>query len=273
MTSSPAWSTHAIELRPDGVVKRFRHGDRAGGAREWNALTLLGTHAPGLAPEPRKADLDGPEPMVAMSRLRGVPLRGHALDGQRVAALAEALSALHTALPPEVLDEVPPRPWLEDQLATRIRTWEPEVRPGADGDVAHAMDTGLAWLASHRPAGATPPAPAPVFGAGDGNLANYLWDGSRVRIVDFEDSGRSDRALERAEITEHVSSWIDHPLDVPAFLGHFSLTPTESHRLLECRRLIALVWLFLLVLDSRGQRRNPPGTPRRQARRLLDLLG
>ncbi|SCK39874.1 aminoglycoside phosphotransferase [Streptomyces sp. WMMB 322] len=113
-----------------------------------------------------------------------------------------------------------------------------------------------------------------VFGAGDGNLANHLWDGTRVRIVDFEDSGRSDRVFELAEITEHVGSWAEQPLDVRAFLGRFALTAQESARLRDCRRLLALVWLFLLSFDAARERpRNPPGTAERQARRLTALLG
>lgn len=41
----------------------------------------------------------------------------------------------------------------------------------------------------------------------------------------------------------------------------------------ECRRLLALVWLFLLSFDEdRENPRNPPGTAKRQARRLNDLL-
>jgi thiamine kinase-like enzyme len=35
-----------------------------------------------------------------------------------------------------------------------------------------------------------------VVAHGDPNLANYLWDGTRVRIVDFEDAGRGDRTVE-----------------------------------------------------------------------------
>ncbi|WP_433859636.1 aminoglycoside phosphotransferase [Streptomyces kronopolitis] len=113
-----------------------------------------------------------------------------------------------------------------------------------------------------------------MFGAGDGNLANFLWDGRTVRIVDFEDSGRSDRAFELAEITEHVASWAEHPLDVSSFLGHFALTRAEQGRLREYRRLLVLVWLFLLLCDeSSGNRRNPLGAVERQARRLRDLLG
>jgi hypothetical protein len=31
--------------------------------------------------------------------------------------------------------------------------------------------------------------PSPVFGLSDGNLANYLGDGQRVRVIDFESAG------------------------------------------------------------------------------------
>ncbi len=134
------------------------------------------------------------------------------------------------------------------------------------------MDRGVEWLALSGLEAAGRLEVPPVFGPGDGNLANYLWDGSRVRVVDFEDSGRSDRAFELAEITEHVAGWVEQPLDIAAFLGHFDLTAAESNRLTECRRLLALVWLFLLAFDDPDTPRNPPGSAERQAGRLLDLL-
>lgn len=99
------------------------------------------------------------------------------------------------------------------------------------------------------------------------------WDGSRVPVVDFEDSGLSDRAFDLAEITEHVASWVDRPLDVVSFLDRFDLTAAERARLGECRRLLALVWLFLLALDDAEHPRNPPGIVERQADRLAELLG
>ncbi|MEU5403654.1 hypothetical protein ABZ348_30685 [Streptomyces sp. NPDC005963] len=83
---------------------------------------------------------------------------------------------------------------------------------------------------------------------GTATLANYLWDGSRVRVVDFEDSGLSDRTFELAEITEHRASWEGPPLKVEALLDLIDLNPAERARLPECRRLLALVWLFLLSL-------------------------
>lgn len=135
------------------------------------------------------------------------------------------------------------------------------------------MESGARWLAregERRLSAAEVPS---VFGSGDGNLANYLWDGARVRVVDFEDSGRSDAAFELAEITEHVGSWVEHPLDVSGFLGRFDLSPAEVARLPDCRRLLALVWLFLLAGEDAAAPRNPPGTAKRQAGRVLALLG
>jgi hypothetical protein len=230
------WGTHGVEFAGDRVVKRFRRGARAEGAREWRALTLLHRHAPGLAPAP-------------------------------------AVRQVHAAVPPSELVAVPPRQDGPADCLARIRDGRSRPRAQDGPLVRKAVDAGVHWLdgeGERRLLGADAPS---VFGCGDGNLANYLWDGSRVRVVDFEDSGRSDRPFELAEITEHVGSWVEHPLDVPAFLGHADLTPAESARLTDCRRLVALVWLFLLACEEPAQRRNPPGTVDRQAERVLTLLG
>ncbi|MCF3963289.1 phosphotransferase family protein [Streptomyces fuscigenes] len=267
------WSTHSVELRPDRVVKTFRPGSEEEGAREWRALSLLATFASGLAPAPLSAQPTGAEPVVVMTRLPGRPLRGEPLDGRQTAALAATLTELYAAVPADVLAGVPVRPDDRHELLDRIRKWTPQVRPAAGPEVAEAIDRGLAWLDGsglERPGWRSL---VPVFGPGDGNLANYLWDGSRVRIVDFEDSGRSERAFELAEITEHVGAWIDGGLDADAFLARFDLGAAERERLDLYRRLLALVWLFLLSLDDPAHPRNPPGTAERQAARLCRLLG
>ncbi|MEU6676320.1 aminoglycoside phosphotransferase family protein [Streptomyces sp. NPDC046925] len=261
-------------MAADQVVKRFPGGDKDRAEREWRALRLLSAHAPGLAPEPRKADLTAAGSTVLMSRLAGVPLRGRALGVEQVTALAQAARRLYAAVPADTLREVPIRPGQQSDLVAHLHVWAVTARPEVpDGPVALAMDRGLDWLARSGLDANGPVDVPPVFGPGDGNLANYLWDGSSVRVVDFEDSGRSDRAFELAEITEHVGSWVEHPLDVPAFLRHFDLTAAESARLERCRRLLALVWLFLLNFDQHNENtKNPAGTVERQAGRLMGLL-
>ncbi|WP_431893828.1 phosphotransferase [Nonomuraea sp. bgisy101] len=179
-----------------------------------------------------------------------------------LAGLSEALEALHSAVPAPVLRDLPERPWQAGQLAAQVRAWCAGWR-SRGGQADRAVKEGARWLDGWRPgtAGARP-----AFGAGDGNLANFLWDGERVRVVDFEDSGRSDRAFELAELAEHVSAWVDGEVDV---LAGVELDHAEAVRVRECRRLQALTWLFLL--SGEGPR-NPPGTFGRQAERVLRAL-
>ncbi|MER7024817.1 MULTISPECIES: phosphotransferase family protein [Streptomyces] len=275
------WSTHRVVLGPDRVVKTYRPGHEDAREREVRALRLLAVHAPGIAPViPEHGASRAGE--LTMSRLPGVPLRGRPLGAPELDAWAAALQAVHTALPPGELAAQPLRPGHQRAVAERLRRWyaRPADRPRPPV-VRRALDAGRAWLAAAPPGvtgdapepGVAPPGVTPCFGPGDGNAANYLWDGHRVRLVDFEESGRSDRAWEIAEITEHVASWVPEPVDVPALLRACALTPAETARLADCRRLLALVWLFLLAADDPAHPRNPPGsTAERQARRLHALL-
>jgi thiamine kinase-like enzyme len=111
-----------------------------------------------------------------------------------------------------------------------------------------------------------------VFGHSDGNLANFLWDGSTVRIVDFERSGRSDRPFELAELVEHISMWVDREVDITFLLTCFKLTDHENERLREFRILFAFIWLLRLLPGRPANARNPPGTLERQARRFLKFF-
>jgi thiamine kinase-like enzyme len=100
-----------------------------------------------------------------------------------------------------------------------------------------------------------------------------LWDGTEVRIVDFEDSGPSDRAFELADLVEHISAWPDASLPADVVLGSFGLTAAKQVRVREYRRLCALFWLVMLLPGRPGHDRNPAGTLERQAARLLLPLG
>jgi hypothetical protein len=105
-----------------------------------------------------------------------------------------------------------------------------------------------------------------VLGHRDGNLANYLWDGRRVRIVDLEDAAISSPEMELANLVEHLSA---HRINSDGFCARFDVDPD---RLRAARRLWAMFWLRLLLPGGPAQRRNPPGTADAQARRLLTLL-
>lgn len=144
---------------------------------------------------------------------------------------------------------------------------------GGDPLVHRARAAAAAWLGCGAIDRQSPAGSRTVLGQGDSNLANFLWDGHRVRLVDFEDSGPSDRAFELAVLVEHVSAWSGAQLDADTFLALFELTTAEAARLLQFRRLAALFWLMLLRPGSRSSRQNPPGTLKRQAHRLLALLG
>jgi Ser/Thr protein kinase RdoA (MazF antagonist) len=257
-------------MRPDVVIKRFRVWHDGRHEREWRALTLLAEHAPALAPMPLAADLSGDPPSVVMSRLGGTPLRAALVTPAQLDAMADAIVSMHKAIPPGVLAGLPPRAGQPAEAVEQARAWYAgRRRVGCAPPVARALDAGWAWLCRNDlgDAGVTP-----VFGSGDGNLANCLWDGVRVQLVDFEFSGRSDRAFELAEVVEHVSMWVDGVVDVASLLGRFELTRAEAARLRECRRLLAFVWLLMLLGDDPDHPRNPPGTAERQAARLLALL-
>jgi thiamine kinase-like enzyme len=96
-----------------------------------------------------------------------------------------------------------------------------------------------------------------VFGHGDSYPGNSLWEGSRLRVVDFEDSGRSDRAFELANLTEHIGMWHEANIGADAILGRFDLTAAESARALFFRRVFAIFWLYL-VQDRPGLRASRP---------------
>ncbi|MEV1171950.1 phosphotransferase [Nonomuraea sp. NPDC049784] len=250
---------HSVEVRSDVVVKRYRSSGYDEPEREWRALKLLAGHDPGLAPAPVTAELRADPPTVVMSRLDGAAVSGE-ITGKLVDALAEAVTGVQQAIPPRVLERVPPRAGHPVELLQLVRKWAAAAEP--DPAIAEALRAATAWV--ERPALeqllARPG--TPVFGTGDGNIANYLWDGTKVRVIDFEYSGRSDRAFELAEVTEHIAVWENDPAGMTAVLERLELTTEEAARLTECRRLMALFWLLRAREEIRSE----------QADRMLALL-
>jgi Ser/Thr protein kinase RdoA (MazF antagonist) len=266
--------THQVSIDHEGqvVVKRYVDSHRGEPAREWRALQLLAEHAPRLAPEPISADLDASPPSIVMSLLPGEPLGGRPLTAAQEGALAVAVGQLWQAVPVEFVAPVPGEVDTRAELVQVVGDWLEGADPDPDAPVRDALASAAAWLAGttllaaragHGRAESSMPR---VLGQGDANLANFLWDGELVRIVDFEDSGVSDRAFELAVLVEHVSAWRDAGLDGDRFIAGFNLSATEQSHLADWRRLLALYWLLRL------RRRADVGAAAGQAERLLSLL-
>lgn len=265
-------STHEIGMQASTVVKRFRRGCGAQAAREWRALSLLHEHAPGLAPRPIRATLDDQQPAVVMSRLPGQSLKGPVTCSQ-LDEIARAFDRVHHAPPIAAYGGFE-------------RTFPPEAFPAQIQEIAaacpqdradpltrHALQEFLAWLATDDwTARLAEIDHHQVFAQGDGNLANFLWDGTTVQVVDFEDSGPSSRAQALADFTEHLTVWAHGGVDADDFLGRFDLNPSQRGDVLILRRIMAAHWLTMLVPGGMANHRNPAGTEQRAAGRLLDLL-
>jgi aminoglycoside phosphotransferase (APT) family kinase protein len=266
--------THQVSVDHEGqvVVKRYVDSHRGEPAREWRALRLLAEHAPRLAPEPITADLDASPPSIVMSLLPGEPLGGRPLTAPQEGALAVAVGQLWQAVPVELVAPVPGEVDTRAELVQVVRDRLASVDPGPDAATRDALASAAAWLAgttvlaAAAAAGRVDDSMPRVLGQGDANLANFLWDGELVRIVDFEDSGVSDRAFELAVLVEHVSAWRDAGLDADRFIAGFDLSATEHSQLADWRRLLALYWLLRL------RRRADAGAIAGQTERLLSLL-
>ena len=248
--------THTVEVSNEILTKHFTSWSRDEPSREWAALTRLSQHAPSLVPIPLdRSQPASPDPWVSMTVLPGQPLSG-ALTPSQLNALGDALTTLWS-VDPHGLAPID-TPALVDRTRTALALL---LRTGA-GVIADAASAAAVWLGSFSGFDLRDP----VVGHGDPNLANYLWDGSLIRIVDFEDAGVGDRTVELANLVEHLSG---RATDWGSVVRRFDVDPG---RLREARCLWAAFWLTLIGPGGPSADRNPPGTAKAQARRVLGLI-
>lgn len=275
------FSTHAVRFDDGVAIKTFqsqldhvRRFDGHEARREWQALNLLARYAPGLAPEPIRADPDADPPVIMMSRVPGEPLGTRPATVAQVDAIAAAFHRLHYAIPVTVLDTLEPAPGGPRFLRDRTRSLAASCQADSlDPVPRQAYRAALAWLDSGCDARTEPGTGRVIFAQCDPNLANRLWDGHDVRLVDFEQAGRRDLAAELADFVEHITVWAHAGINAEAFLDRFDLTAGERRRVAQLRRLVAAFWVMRLLPAGSAHDQNPPGTHERQAARLLDLLG
>ena len=247
--------THDLILDGDRVVKRYRSWDRGEHVREWEVLRAAAPHLPGVVPRPLSHDLTADPPWIAMSRLAGASMSG-TLSAAQLDALEVSLRRLWSVpvdgLPARRLHPEEARAVIGGGLAAAARP---------DGIVGRAYDVCVAHLASPGARG------RPVLGHGDANLANYLWDGATVRLVDFEDAGVSSVEDELGFLVEHLAGRVT---DWEPFLRRFD-SDADASRLRSARLTAAAHWLLLLLPGGPAVARNPSGALDEQARRILTL--
>lgn len=250
--------THRVDVGGEVVTKTYVDWSRDEHLREWSALQVISAARPDLVPAPIKlappAQLR--QPSITMGRLPGTPLTGRLTRGQ-LERLQAALAELWS-IPPTGLVPIDHAAFVE-RIRHGISSWS------GSGVIAQAHLAAAEWLAGPTADELEKPLKA-VIGHGDPNLANYLWDGRQVRIIDFEDAGHSDLAVELANLVEHIAS---RDNDWTTFLERF---PVDPDRLRAARCLHSMFWLTLLRPGGVAAHRNPAGTGERQAERVLDLL-
>lgn len=268
-------AVYAADLDGDGrgvclKLHRLDGRDRAG--REWRALCLLARHAPGLAPTPYRYDGAPPRPVVVMELLPGEPLGGRDLDRRQLEALAGVHARLHRITPASA-EEAPLQMAVGQAAVLLERT--AAVLDGAGLSTAGRWRREVAalwrsWSSGPDPGTLLAPAPR-VFSRGDPNLANCLWDGDRMRVVDLENAGWHDRAVDLADLVEHPGSRATPDHAWTRLVARLALHPPERTRFDAARRLLACFWLA----RSLAVGVDPPATvsPTAQLRRVATLLG
>lgn len=272
---SQIFTTHDVVFDGDRVVKSFRRWERGEQLREWRGLTLLHRFAPGLGPEPISARLDADPPVIVMSRVPGQPLGTREATAEQLDALVVALERMHRCVPADLLATADPQDTPADvaELLGRMLAACPAPTAAAQPVVRDAYRAVSGFVDSDWAArAASIGEPSPVFGLCDGNLANYLWDGRSVHVIDFESAGRNDRAFDIADLTEHISLRRGSGIEARDLLSRLDLRSDERRRIRAYRPAFAAFWLLRLLPDGPSRRRNPPGTLEDQAEHLLTLV-
>ncbi|MBN1285887.1 MAG: phosphotransferase [Anaerolineae bacterium] len=239
-------------------VKLYKVDERCRAEREWRALTLLTGQGYAHHPQPYYYDPAAHPPAVVMAFVEGYHLGRRSLSRAQLAALAGALRAMHAITPASSGAALWPIAGNVSMILARLRSY-PADAPAAAGVKR--------WLDGPDPPLLAQPAPE-VFSRGDPNLANCLWDGAHIRIVDYENSGWGDRALDLAEIVEHVQSRGTPDDAWRWFVEQFDLSEAGQRRFAAARRMACLHWLEI------GRRRGTnPAWIETQAQRVQRLHG
>jgi hypothetical protein len=227
-------------------IKLYKANELIRAEREWATLCLLAAQDVVVAPQPIWFDPRPQMPMIVMTFVPGQALGSHPVGVRELRALAHTLQRMY-ALVPAVADYAYTVVGTPTELIRRLQVWsdtQAERAPNPISDVTRRLFQH--WLQSDDPLLLQEPAPV-IFGRGDPNLANCLWDGAQVHCVNFEHSGWSDLAVELGDLLEGPSARQISDEAWTTFLACFDLADaTTQRRLLAARRLCALYWIPML---------------------------
>ncbi|MDQ1295770.1 MAG: hypothetical protein QG608_3657, partial [Actinomycetota bacterium] len=194
------WTKNATPI----CIKLYRKTDRQRVEREWHGLA----HASplGCAPEPLWLDRNADQPTLGMTLLPGQPILDVLDPKSAIRALGATTCALQSLPISEPLASLERVDSIEHYINRLTDIWPSQLTQAADDPRTPRMRSLLRrWQDSGDAELLAQPA-VPVYSRGDSNLLNWLHDGRKAYVADFEFSGYSDTAVDAADHIEHISA-------------------------------------------------------------------
>ena len=259
---------YACRIGPREICVKLYLRDGARRARhEWAALTLLAGLGFDAAPEPLYYERNH-SPAMAISLLPGDSLGGFSLGNDQIRQIAEIFRGLHSIETTKLSHRLPAvRLPVGGMLYEVQERWHAYMADDSSPLRKELLARWRDWVSGPDIALLGRPS-RPVFGQGDPNTSNYLWDGTRVRVVDFEYAGLSNPYYELALLVEHVQSRAT--ADDRWLLLEDILCPTEEDRDRTHAARALVAWYWTMEFWPHQQADN--GSFISQAERLLQVL-
>lgn len=222
----------------DCCIKIFKVDVRQRGNREWKSLLYLREHGIDYVPTPYQfAVVDG-APILVMELVGGTHLGHSYLSRDQLETLACRVKRLHL-LPFDGRPENA-RVFLAPERVNGLIGLMKEV-PVQDQPTAQCLEL---WNALSRGSelDLLRQTTELVFSRMDTSLANLMWDGVTIRVVDLEYGGWTERVFDLAEQVEHVQSRGTPDSEWDWYFQQFSLKSEEGIRLRLAQRLLAFDW-------------------------------
>lgn len=218
-------------------LKIYRQDQRARALREVGGMSLLREQGQYVAPRLLWVGLANQPPFVLMEFLSGQHLGNARLSRRQLECLAAATRKLHAITPASLDVPLWNLDWDAAERLANLRQQHQALRSQSTTctETAEAVRLTGSWLQGKDPALLAEKGPA-VFSRGDQNLANCLWDGSELRVVDLEYCRWNDRALDLANQVEHVQSRDTPGTEWEWFVAQFDLSEAERKRFKAAQR-------------------------------------